>query len=65
MVIAEKTEPAPRRDQGAPMCLYVRDMLEQLGKIASDLHEDALSAAISTAVEEARRTVDKKMFIAD
>ncbi len=65
MVIAENAAPSPRRDQGAPMCLYIRDMLEQLGKMAADLDEDQLADAISNAVDEARRTVLRKMTISD
>lgn len=65
MVIAENAAPSPRGDQAAPVCLYIRDMLEQLGKIASDLGEEELAEAISSATEEARRTVLRKITIRD
>jgi len=65
MVIAENAAPSPRGDQAAPMCLYIRDMLEQLGKMAADLNEDELAEAITSAVEEARRTVLRKITISD
>ena len=65
MGFAEKSGAPPRGGQDAAVCLYVRDMLEQLGKIASDLEEHELATAILTAVDEARRTVTRKITIGD